>query len=446
MNGMHEPRRVVIWGFDHYGQILLEHIRAFWSERYTVVGVFSGRKTLIGQPCGGGDFRIQDFAEAEPLFRAGAFDAAIIGMFGSQYAEEHGERLGNLGIPAITLGSQADICTAEDMGAVLSNPSAHWPERVRRYEFRDVYGVVSLVENDFHSLMYLFDGTGKVADTNWGADDVEWDPTVYNYPMPLDEAPDDARYCPGEYCIVGRIWGYNYGHFTFQIAGQIALMEHVGFTGRYIVPKPKFAPELLALAGIGEDRVCWLDDYPSGTVFRFERLFAIDQRSITKDCIAQGMLLLADAVERQGDFPASDGKYPSRLFVERVGTRRLTGVGDLLQRYGFETMIPEEHSVKEQIAYFRAADVVVTPHGANAANSIYMHPGSSFIETFGRSWVFPIWHGALFRKGVSYQPVIQAPITQDITVDMVSDYWVDKIILESAICNALRLAGVSDER
>lgn len=445
MSDTGKPLKIAVWGKGHYGDNLFVHLRDFWADRYTVTAVFSNVEKAVGKPYHDSGLVVSGFADAESMFREGVFEAAVMGYFGKEVFEQESKRLERLGIPVITLGSIDDVCEPEELGGTLHSVQEGPLSGERLYEFNNIHGAVSLAEDNCHSLIYFFDGSGKIANVNWNITDFTWDPSSLNYPIPLDSLPENVEYCPGDYFVASRIWGYNYGHFTFQLASQVAAMEEAGFQGRYIMPKPGFAPELLQLMGVEADRMLWLDDYPSGTVFQFERLVAIYQDSLTANFAFAGMALLADAVERHFvDIPCEQG-YPSRLFVKRIGTRKLKGVASLLERYGFETMIPEEHSLTEQIAYYRAADVVVAPHGANAANAIYMHPGSSFIETFGRSWVFPLWHGTFLRRGISYQPVIQTPITENVIIDQVSDYWVDKVLLELAIQNALKLAGVADE-
>lgn len=51
--------------------------------------------------------------------------------------------------------------------------------------------------------------------------------------------------------------------------------------------------------------------------------------------------------------------------------------------------MPEKLSLLEQIKLFANADIIVTPHGANATNVLYSKKGTTFVECFGHSWVNP---------------------------------------------------------
>jgi capsular polysaccharide biosynthesis protein len=106
-------------------------------------------------------------------------------------------------------------------------------------------------------------------------------------------------------------------------------------------------------------------------------------------------------------------------------------------------MVPDEMPVEEQIRYFNAADVVVTPHGANSTNALYQRPGTSFVETFPRTWVLPAVSRAVCERGVHYLPVIQTPITSNVRVDLYGDYSIRRYALEEAIQNAIILAESS---
>jgi hypothetical protein len=65
-----------------------------------------------------------------------------------------------------------------------------------------------------------------------------------------------------------------------------------------------------------------------------------------------------------------------RLFVTRADAdeRRLENreaIGEMLHQYGFESVVPTEYSVSEQVRLFRDAEVVVGPHGAGLTNILF---------------------------------------------------------------------------
>lgn len=65
-----------------------------------------------------------------------------------------------------------------------------------------------------------------------------------------------------------------------------------------------------------------------------------------------------------------------RLFVARQDAtirrvRNYDAVRSVLSNYGFQTVIPSEYTVSEQILLFNDADVIIGPHGAGLTNLIY---------------------------------------------------------------------------
>lgn len=190
-----------------------------------------------------------------------------------------------------------------------------------------------------------------------------------------------------------------------------------------------------------------MDDFDAQAPVRFERLFVLAQDHRDFDTFSRNSApALMGAVNRiEASLPTLAHGLPKRLFVKRVGTRKLLGADELLERYGFVTVVPEELTVEEQIQHFHAADVVVTPHGANSTNSIYMRPGTAFVETFDRDWGYPWSDDLLLRKGVHYLPVVQARNVPVSSHSSDGDYRVSSPTLEHALRNAIRLAQSMEE-
>ncbi len=77
---------------------------------------------------------------------------------------------------------------------------------------------------------------------------------------------------------------------------------------------------------------------------------------------------------------------PSRLlYIARTDTkgRAMRNEQALIERLasmGFEIFVGSQHSVAEQIATFRAARMIVAPHGAGLTNVLFCHPGTVLLE------------------------------------------------------------------
>ena len=101
--------------------------------------------------------------------------------------------------------------------------------------------------------------------------------------------------------------------------------------------------------------------------------------------------------------------------------------------------MPEELSVTEQILYFHNADIVLSPHGANSTNSIYMRPGTVFIETFPYNFVNACCYDTTYCGGLIYLQVVEPHGEPGGSDDMYRDYTISPRLLEMAIRNAIQL-------
>jgi capsular polysaccharide biosynthesis protein len=113
---------------------------------------------------------------------------------------------------------------------------------------------------------------------------------------------------------------------------------------------------------------------------------------------------------------------PSRLFVSRrdTGKRRIRNEGEVieaLETYGFERVVPGEHSLAEQVAWFAGADAVVGPHGGGLTNTIYGQD-LTVVEIFGDS-IRPHYYDIAMVSGFDYGIVRGTPVDGvDIRVDV----------------------------
>jgi len=75
----------------------------------------------------------------------------------------------------------------------------------------------------------------------------------------------------------------------------------------------------------------------------------------------------------------------------------------------------EELTWAQQITAFRAAKIIVAPHGAGLANLVFCQSGTKVIELLHRSYVSPLYWQLAALKDVDYRPVVpsgNAPLAQ----------------------------------
>ena len=99
------------------------------------------------------------------------------------------------------------------------------------------------------------------------------------------------------------------------------------------------------------------------------------------------------------------------LFVSRrdARIRQLTNEAELeaqLAARGFTTFVPGRAPLAEQIARFRAADVIVAVHGAALTNLLFCRPGTKVIEIFPANFVKSTYLWLAGQLGLHYHAVI----------------------------------------
>ena len=435
MAGGSTPKSIALWGYGRYGKRLFQRIKTYWGKRYRVTAVFDGSVESDGVELPEGALLLNSSRIAEE-YQAGLFDAVIVSVVEKNQHSEIKETLEALGIPSTGLITQAELLPMESFERVSS---CSFPFGFMLHEYESLYGFYApLYMWDTH--LFFFDEHGHALIDNWFVEYLQDDPWALNPAFPFDKDVAPVVRLAGDYCAVARYWGKNYWHFTYQLLDQVSLMENSGFKGKYLAPRSSQAEELFTLAEVDLKRIAWLDDFDRNAIYHFERLSIFARKTYSHKQSAQPLLEIAPLIEKNARQAEDVTRvFPSRLFVKRIGTRRLLDVEDYLDLYGFQTIVPEELTVAEQIQYFAHADIVLSPHGANSTNSLYMRPGSVFIETFGKGWVNPCCAETLRGKGIHYFPIVETPIMNSYCSDSVSDYRVDKSILAMAIESAIQL-------
>ena len=105
----------------------------------------------------------------------------------------------------------------------------------------------------------------------------------------------------------------------------------------------------------------------------------------------------------------------------------------VLEEYGFVTIVPEEYSIEEQIRFFEHAKVVLSPHGANTSNSLFMKPGTVLIETFPLHYSNPCCLETLVLQNIAYLPITELYSPSKTGSGMYSDYTISRVQFRMAM-------------
>ena len=429
-------KNLALWGYGYHGKDVESAILGSHSDKFRITAIFDARFEELDPITPGHE--ILDPARILEYYQEGLFDAVMITVYDKDQKARIAIRLDDMGIPV------------EDNDEALSNDHLFrdadcFPQGQVDFSWQEREGYSFNVLRDMRmaffrnsDFVFIFDRDGYILSSGWLSDHFRGEPYLKMYTPPKTE---ETIYMPGEWCFLGKIWTANYWHFTYECMDQMWLLEKSGYTGRYILAKRKFSQELTALLGVDPERISWREDFDHEAVYQFETLVCTEL--LHNDRRRSAPVLLEMAGDILSRIQTGERRYPRRIFVKRIGSRRLMldkRSESLLEDLGFETIVPEELPVTEQIVYFHNADIVLSPHGANSTNSLYMRPGTVFIETFPYNFVNPSCLETSYCGKLHYLQVIEPHGAAGGSRDPYRDYSIYPHLLELVIRDAIQLA------
>ncbi len=388
--------KIALWGYGHYGRCMEQMFSRYPDERYTVTAIFDRQASVLGCSEING-LKIQGPELAEQLYREHVYDRMLVTVYDGEQRKAVMDWLEERGIPVWIPAKETPMRSAAYF-ELTEKPQPLKEEGYTLYSFRDQY--MEILRHN--GIRFVFNREGMLNGAYWHLYQRSFDYATMLY------QPDfrgQVRELEGEWCILSGVFGKNYWHFTYESLDHLQVMENAGYRGKYLVYHTPFAEELLKLAGADLSRIVWMDSLEYDTVYHFEKLVCTEMPDDSIIFAAPVLMQVAKTVKENLPPPARE--YPERIFVKRIGTRKLIMDDALPERYGFVTIVPEELTVAEQIRYFEQAKIVLCPHGANSANSLYMRPGSVLIETFPNSYINHMCLDTLRLQGVYYIPLTQ---------------------------------------
>lgn len=201
-------------------------------------------------------------------------------------------------------------------------------------------------------------------------------------PQPVFRAP--ATFETLDRATVFMAWGglHNYGHFLIDCLPALVTAMEAGATERFPTVTPPLLPwqqEMLSLL-LGDAPPPRVIEAPlvriKDAVFATAMDHFLHAPNAPLDRV-RDRILAAAAVDA-----AAGAK---KIYVSRLGSlkRILVNEAELeaaLAARGFTIVKPELLSVREQVALFHQADVIVAPAGAALANVLFCRPGAKIIE------------------------------------------------------------------
>jgi capsular polysaccharide biosynthesis protein len=209
--------------------------------------------------------------------------------------------------------------------------------------------------------------------------------------------PGNETFYPGNYfsLLIKFVAGSNYYHWLHDGVLRLhEVIDRLPADTRFVVPPGRrpFQDEALALVGVRADRLCELAD---GGVARFENLYFSPPSAPTGVDSPEAELWFRECALNA--YGIALGPPSRRIYISRrgAGYRRIDNepeVESLLRDLGFEIHELEQYSLRDQVALFAEAEVVVSAHGAGLTNMLFSPPGLS-------SWTSSSRHGSTSAFG-----------------------------------------------
>ncbi len=229
------------------------------------------------------------------------------------------------------------------------------------------------------------------------------------HPVYWNPLPRPPEHVAGTVVVLAtRGTGHNFFHFMVDALPRIGLL-HESFPGlqpdAWVVDHgARYQHDLLEAAGVTGRLV----EPGPGMALRADRLLVPSLPNASTLLAPESVAWL-----RQQYAPPADPALPDRIYVTRgstPNTRRVVHEPEIvarLQRRGFEVLDPTQHPIREQIARYAAAQVVVAPHGAALTNLAFARPGVRVLELFAPGYVQPaFWSIAMNVPDARYRYLV----------------------------------------
>ena len=370
---------IALWGYKDFGSRMSESLFRYWGGRYTVTGIYDPSKA--GAYDHFWDIKVTDPLQIHSDHAQGLFEKIIVCVTQKPNRDEVTAVLNASGIPVLFPGNPADFVSAEEFATEMSDRNSG----CKIYRCTDV-----MAARAYHlswECLYVFDRKGRILKDLWKVNDWYDPEALLMYPFPFKDPQPEKIRMPGTYCLLTKLFGNNYWHFTFQNLCDVYFLENAGFNGTYIIPGAPYIRELMLMMGVAPERITSINELSYHKVYVFDEICGVQLDHNNTLLEASVMAAVSRSVRCRLE---RDPSYPKYIYIKRIGARKLTNGDELAKKLGFFTVIPEKLSVREQMEYFYNADIVLCPHGANSTNCIYMHEDSVFIEIFSDRWYVDI--------------------------------------------------------
>lgn len=216
-------------------------------------------------------------------------------------------------------------------------------------------------------------------------------------------------------CMSGRLAtvGYNYGHgyyhWMLEVLPRLEILRQAKMSFDQVYMNPittRFQAESLLAADFDHSRALWASD---------------------KTHVKAEKLIVPSLPSSPGQIPHWVCSYLRRLFLaegsiaqtekllisrRKAARRRIVNekqLWDNLKPLGFQEVVLEDYSIREQARLFASAKVIVGTHGAALTNLVFCSPNTQVVELFAPTRTYNNFHVLSHIMGLRYHGLLTLP-------------------------------------
>lgn len=229
-------------------------------------------------------------------------------------------------------------------------------------------------------IVVLPDGT-FCAESIYGRADLI-DAPAFRNPLPSADRSFDGNY----YSLLIKFGvASNYYHWLHDVVLRLhAIVDRLPPDTRFVVPPQRrpYQDESLAIVGVPPEKL-W--EFDGAGLVRFENLWFSPPSALPGTDSHESETWFRDRAF--GAYGIKLGSPGRRIYVSRKAAiyRRIANEAEVeavLREFGFETHQLEDYSLRDQVALFADAEIVVSPHGAALTNMMFSPPGLAVVDIF----------------------------------------------------------------
>lgn len=230
----------------------------------------------------------------------------------------------------------------------------------------------------------------------------------------------------GDYCSVHGTFARTFYHWMHDVLLQFyRLLERMPPSVKFILPAP-LAPwqhETLAALGVSVERVV---EHTEQDDFILENLWFVPPVAYTSFDEPQSLEWLSSRLKDGFSIPMYEKKQGRRIFVSRqdASYRKVTNeaeIASIAERAGFQVVLLERMSIREQLLLFSEAESIVAPHGAGLVHQFMMRRGGRVLELFPRGKLRRHYWSMAYACGHQYYALLGEALNKD---ELETDYHI----------------------